>query len=416
MLEPSPHNGQKRLLRLAACEPIQLQAKQISPAEVLDTPGPLVGIVSSRLGHDPNLHRQVCQFLSRRMMDLRQRHARILVAAGSAIEKLAIRAAELFHIPVVRLIVGKEATSYATTETVLVDCVIQSNDALPRDAVLIGLADQIDAAYVRRGGKIDQALRRRLLALRDSSCRVAVLNELPTAGPELIQSGAIGWYLSDTDQAMESCVKGNTYQPIIDGDTRWMQSDGQWLIHCTRSCLGPWPGQTPKQHQDELLLGHSDGFANPTSRGPLETLMRIVRSGRLVAGAITSAQKYPVVCFSERSLVECLKQRSFRSHVSRWDGEPYGIAVQIDAAKRFGIKPVIYGEKEHRKQLTSEDKFRFQAKGKTHDWTLEREWRYNATIDLTRFAENEVRVFVPEKVEASQLCPIRNWLISVTTT
>ncbi|WP_144058191.1 hypothetical protein, partial [Novipirellula maiorica] len=98
-------NLEQRLHRLEICAAISLHASEIHPCDVLAAPDALVGITSSRLGRDPHLHRRVCQFLSRRMLDLRQSQSTLVVAAGSAIEPLAMRAAELFHVPIIRLVV-----------------------------------------------------------------------------------------------------------------------------------------------------------------------------------------------------------------------------------------------------------------------------------------------------------------------
>ena len=72
---------------------------------------------------------------------------RWLVANGSAIEPWARRASELFGIPITTLGINEPA-----------DIVIQAEVPPSRDAVIIAIADRIEAAYVRRRGMIEQCL------------------------------------------------------------------------------------------------------------------------------------------------------------------------------------------------------------------------------------------------------------------
>ncbi|WP_345324098.1 hypothetical protein [Novipirellula rosea] len=407
-------NLERRLHRLEVCAAISLHASEIHSCDSVATASTLVGITASRLGRDPYLHRWVCQFLSRRMLDLRHSESTLVVAAGSAIDPLATRAAELFHVPIIRLVVNPEDGSACDHSDV---CRIQSTEPLSRDAVLIGIADRVDAVYVRPGGKIETNLKARIAALRDTSTRVAVIADVPSAAPELIADGAIGWYLTRPERATSKTHDGVS---IVRGDhgtnndIAWTRSDGQWLTHTTRGCDGPWPGQTDHQYQDELLLNRiADSASRIPSSGPLLTLARIVRSGVIVANAITSSKKYPVVCFSEVPLADRLHKRKYRSHLGRWDDEPYGVAIRLDAAKQLGLKPVIYGDPKQRNQLAAEDQFRFQAKGKTFDWTREREWRSDRSVDLRELDLRDVRIFLPSAEEAAMLRPIADWEITL---
>ncbi|EMI22465.1 hypothetical protein RMSM_00614 [Rhodopirellula maiorica SM1] len=283
---------------------------------------------------------------------------------------------------------------------------------------MIGIADRVDAVYVRPGGKIDTQLRTRIVALRDPSTRVAVIADVPSAAVKLIDQGAIGWYLTrpdrETTKIVDHTAPGRP-ECGASNDTDWTRTDGQWLTHTTRGCGGPWPGQTEHQHQDELLLHHpsDDESRRSAGNGPLQTLARIVRSGVIVANAITSSKKYPVVCFSEVPLADRLRKRKFRPHLGRWDDEPYGIAIRLEAARRLGLKPVIYGDLKQRSQLAAEDQYRFQAKGKTFDWTREREWRSNRSVDLTQLDRRDVRIFLPSADEAKSLRPITDWQITL---
>ncbi len=148
----------------------------------------MIAVTSSRLGHDSGLHRHVCQFLTRCLLDCRQRNAALLVASGSAIETWATRAAELFAVPIVKLSVDSDDDH--------ADIVIGSNSGEPlsRDATIIALADRVDAVYVRRGGIVERCLRARVEDRCDASTRVAVSLTRQCAAPGLIAVGAIGWF------------------------------------------------------------------------------------------------------------------------------------------------------------------------------------------------------------------------------
>ncbi len=154
-----------------------------------------------------------------------------------------------------------------------------------------------------------------------------------------------------------------------------------------------------RQYQDALLLSE----ACDSERTPLDSLRRILRTGRLLASAITSARTWPVVCFSEAPLRELLDGRCFRPHLKRWDYEPYGVAIRKRIAVQLGIKPVIYGQPDQRQQFEDRDQFRFQATGNTYDWRREREWRSPQDVDLHRLEREDVRVFVPSAAEAGML-------------
>jgi len=344
--------------------------------------------VSSRLGRDPQLHSKACRFLSRSMLDARGRSVVAIAALGSAIEPWALRAAELFGVPVVKLAID-HFDEHA-------DLIIQNHDSHPlsRDALVIGLADRVDAVYVRPGGRIASALRQRVRQRADGTTRVAIIDEPKSAAAELIAAGAVGWYLSPTSRREEPKIDDST---ITDGnDVDWTHTSGVWLVHCTRSRPTEWPGETSRQYRDSILLGD----ANAADRQPIDALVRIIRSRRLVGSAVATSAADPVVCFSELPLVQLLTQRCFRPHLGRWDYEPFGVAIRRTAAEQSGVCPVIYGPATQRAALAQQDRFRFQAQGQTFDWRQEQEWRARGSIDLDQLATADVRVFAHQTSDA----------------
>ena len=181
------------------------------------------------------------------------------------------------------------------------------------------------------------------------------------------------------------------------------------MVHCTRACVGPWPGETKRQYQDAILLGEDECFL----RSPLETLCRIIRSGTILASAIVTSSKYPVVCWSAVPLLNLLERRCFRSHVQRWDYEPFGIAVRLEVAKQLGCQPVIYGQPRDRKKLRAGDRFRFQAVGKSIDWRSEQEWRMCGSLNLLALSEQDVRVFALDTADVRERLSQVSWPVTL---
>lgn len=380
----------------------------LSRSEPIESPHPLIAVTSSRLGHDSSLRRHVCQFLSRCLLDCRQRNAVLLVASGSAIEAWATRAAELFAVPVVRLSVDPNDD--------LADIVIGTarDEPLSRDATLIALADRVDAVYVRRGGTVERCLQARVEDRCDASTRVAVSLTRHCAASGLIAAGAIGWFHSSakSDRCKLFSTDGDDSRLEETRSDEWTRTDGQWLIHCTRQCDGAWPGETQRQYRDSILLGDESS----ASRGPLDALIRIVRSGQLVAGATATSKAHPVVCFSALPLKELLQRRCFRPQLGRWDYEPYGIAIRLSVAKRLGIQAVIYGDTKDRALLPAEDQFRFHPIGKTFDWREEREWRSCESVNLAAMNPDDIRVFAEDLSNARMRLQDCRWPVTLVAT
>ena len=172
----------ERIRRLRDVGPVALAR---SPPSIPS--GPLIAVTSSRLGRDASLHRHACKFLCRSLIDCRQRGGTLLIAAESAIAPWAIRAAELFAVPLLTLSVAPRQTSS--------DIVVSSTAGeISSDLVAIAIADRVDAVYVRRGGRIEHCLRSRIEDRADVSTRVAVSALGRCAAIRLIAAGGIGWF------------------------------------------------------------------------------------------------------------------------------------------------------------------------------------------------------------------------------
>ncbi|KAA5540957.1 hypothetical protein FYK55_18800 [Roseiconus nitratireducens] len=376
-----------------------------------------VAITSSHLGKSVSLHAEVCRYISRSVLQARHCGHVILIAAGSAVESWADRAAELFAVPSigVQVLAADERIDDRDTDSAKV--FVRMHRPIGRDAVVAALGDRVDCVLARPGGNIDASLRRRLKHGPPATTRVAihspnVASRAQVAARELMRRGAIGWYLSNTRSPLtdnrpadvggeidDTPTAVDSVSPaIVDPD--WACTDGRWLVHCTRGRQGPWPGQSEQQHRDSLLLADRDD-SGCLAGSPLDSLRRIARVRRLVGCALATNRRWPVVCFSERSLASLLSDRRYRPHLHRWDYEPYGVAIRTSAARRAGLRPVLYGDQGERATLAPSDQYRFQARGTTFDWTAEREWRMLGDLDLSRFSRDDVRLFVRHPQEAA---------------
>ncbi|EMI41861.1 hypothetical protein [Rhodopirellula sp. SWK7] len=351
----------------------------------------LVSVVCSRVGHDAKRHRTLSQQIAASLQQIKHDDAVLLIAGETAIEPWVAHAADVFHVPTLRIESIEE-----------------------RDRLVIALADRVDAVYVRPGGKVTKLLKNRA-AIQSGIVRIAidVGNSQRKLEWDLLGAGAVGRYLPDPQPdptAIDSSVGSSGHESAFASinSVDWSSH----LVHCTRSVSGPWPGQTWDQYRDDLLLADPQS----ASRDAIDALCRIIRKQRLVAGAITSRRDAPVVCLSEVPLPDLLARRTYRSHLHRWDYEPFGIAIRRDAATHLGVQPVIYGDHQTEKDLPPEDRYRFQSIGRTHDWTAEREWRSASDIDLSQLDADEVSVFVPDASAAARVASVNRpgWQIFVT--
>ncbi|MDV6032918.1 MAG: hypothetical protein F9B45_23100 [Phycisphaera sp. RhM] len=372
-----------------------------------------LALTSSHLGTSTRLHAEVCRYISRSMIEARQAGYVLLVAAGSAIESWAVRAADLFSVPVIGVFVNDSVTSNRSAGLQR-RIEVRGDRMLSRDWVVVALADRVDCVFIRRKGNVERSLRLRLGQEHRPTVRVAVHDgsvdkSAQRAARDLMGCGAVGWYcrrsatecVSDQWSCDSQCGASGRLSAAC-RSPQWATSRGQWLVHCTRVSQGPWPGQTERQHRDGLLLGDTT-LATIAKRTPLDSLQRIVRMRRMVGSAIASDRSWPVVCFSEESLERLLSRRSYRPHLHRWDYEPYGVAIRKSAAITAGAQPVVYGSAERRKTIAETDRFRFQSVGTTYDWTREREWRFAGDVDLDRFDRRDVRVFVADQTDVSRV-------------
>jgi len=356
---------------------------------------PWHSVVCSRLGKNLVARRAAISVTRKFIEAANRRGERTLIVRDTAAHPWSDRACELLGLAPLRITVDADAPTPWIPLEIATWC---------RDKLAIELADRIDATFVRPGGKIMQMLCDRLERDPALSVQVLVTNANDGAAKELIARGAIGYWLNferrPESPLAEEALK--TTQSSLNDDcvaaiNSLIEHPDQWLIHSTREQSGAWPGQSQQQFNDWLLL--SEPSIDPST--PLETLRRIVHEKRLIGSHRTTSSSSPVVCFSALPIMQWMARRKFRPHLSRWDAEPYGVAVSRIAAARLGVQSVIYGDKQKLASLDREDRWRFQSVGTTYDWQGEQEWRGAGVIDLSHFAKDEVIVFVKDTTETT---------------
>ncbi len=165
---------------------------------------------------------------------------------------------------------------------------------------------------------------------------------------------------------------------------------GEWLLHWTRSTLGPWPDQDEQEFNDELILG-----CQSSDRSAFATLLRIVNEGKLWASSEAIRGGYRVVSFTEVPLQEFRQRQTYRRHRRRYDFEPWGIAIRRDVLTSAGARPVIYGDEETWRTISDHDQPFYQNIGTSDGWIMdEREWRIAEHVHLKQLPLSAVVVFV----------------------
>ena len=302
-----------------------------------------------------------------------------------------------------------------------------------QDSFTIGLSDSVVALSVRTGGKIAQLLRNRLSApefpLGSVYIALSAHRLAGTAGGEhedWLSRGAVGWYILQYVQrpAVELLPCCQTIQPARQQlcaplPDRWhdlaADDDWQWLTHCTRGNAGPLPEESGPRFRQRLWLAGEQTHAHP-----LRTLMHICSERLLRGSSHITRTAQPSISFSSVPLLKLLSRRNYRSHLGRWDWEPYGVLVRQAALQQLGAHPVLYRPETEYAALPDEQKPYFQPTTPSNagvashavarnDWSAEREWRLLGDLLLWKLPGDAVLFFVRTQQEALQLSRCSAW-------
>jgi len=168
------------------------------------------------------------------------------------------------------------------------------------------------------------------------------------------------------------------------------------LFHYTRSCPGPWPGQSWAEYSESLVKNLPGA-----SHTGFDSLIRILQEKRIRGSRKLIRGAGAVVCFSECGPQEIEKLIEWRKGLLRWNFEPYGLAFAREALFKLGARPTIYGIEEAFEDLSEELKHLFQfQRSYGKQWAAEKEWRIKGDLCLADLDDQDIVVIVPTLKEA----------------
>ena len=193
-------------------------------------------------------------------------------------------------------------------------------------------------------------------------------------------------------------------------------TDWPYLTHWTRTVAGPWPGETAQSYYDDLCCPPEDqSVCDSYPRSARLTVRRIV-SERLLRGSdFRIREGRSVVAFTAQPPADALARMRYRRRFQHWNLEPYGLAIRRDRLQQLGASPVHYlGSEAMDVAATDVALVQGGATGKV-DWSVEEEWRYVGSLDLTAIQADQAVVLVRNHEDAALLEPVSPWPVRVLT-
>ena len=305
--------------------------------------------------------------------------------------------------------------------------------------LLIGIAQSAFLLSVRNSGNVFKAAKHRLENKTNeaSTTKLLINKSLTPAKVEksLLEKGAAAWLLlgencdseTKTENPQPSSVLPtkpsqhsqpnftHQFEPSSSPEAKILSIDeiktDQFLLHWTRRRNGPWPDQSSDQFLDDLIFQSSRSNHNQ-----IASLCRILATRTILGSSDITRDRRQVVCFSNVGVDQLPQKRTFRSHLSRWDFELYGIAIDKELLIELGAKPVIYGSDSVWDELTDADRPWFQvekSQSGTVDWQSEKEWRILGDLKLDQIPLDQAFLFVPREADAAVAAKLSHWPIVI---
>jgi hypothetical protein len=270
-----------------------------------------------------------------------------------------------------------------------------------RDHLVAASASLIFAADPRPGGNVERILR--IAAKRHVPVETLPAEVGPASRPRgkpphtVIDPGAER--LNDTRPQGSATALRPVSVPTPETDLPVAENcvaACSYLVHYTRSCPGPWPGQTVAQYC-RSLVDEDPGAAHTA----FDALFRILQERMIRASRRLTRGDSAVVCFTELFPRELRRLSAWRPGLLRRSFEPYGVALKKEPLFTLGARPVIYAVDATFEDLNGELRHLFQLQT-THgtNWAEEKEWRIRGDLHLATIDPRDMFAIVTTAEEA----------------
>lgn len=268
-----------------------------------------------------------------------------------------------------------------------------------RDRLVAAVAEQFFVLAVRREGNLFRVLSDELKTHSKPTWVFCSAQESPETEGNRALLRTFSHCARVWLEKVSSPTHGHRFEPLHDAPHDLLFEETAFLYHYTRSCPGPWPGQSRCAWAEDLLKNRP--WADHTA---LDTLWRILFERRLRASGRLIRHGLPVVSWTRVPPLNLSRLTRWNPALIRWTFEPYGVAVQKDVLKRLGAKPVIYASDTDFAKIAPKDRFRFQLHRPGQvSWKAEKEWRLPRDLLLETLDPDAWWAFVPTAEEARQL-------------
>jgi hypothetical protein len=182
-----------------------------------------------------------------------------------------------------------------------------------------------------------------------------------------------------------------------------------YIVHYTRSCPGPWPGQSWAEYCESLV----EDLPGASHTG-FDTLIRILKEQRIRGSEKLIRGAHAIVCFTECGPQEVQKIMEWRKGLIRWSFEPYGVAFARESLFKLGARPTIYAIEEAFEDLSNDLKHLFQFQ-RSHgkQWTAEKEWRMKGDLCFADLDDRDIVVIVSTVREAETVRDSFNYNVAL---
>lgn len=370
--------------------------------------GKYTSLCSSRLGHRLHSDPHIANAIRNYVLAIKDHHW-VLTANKTTLHEPLTRGCQLFQIPRIDLQPFPKRISASWLKHSLRSCQPHSipiwfdPDATSGDELLFSLCDELRVLSIRPKGQIERLVDHFCARAAGPQIWSLVDGKVPGAAKKTPNRSQriISWHLlpPQTGPLTEGLFNQRAgVQPAIKQLGDWQF---EFLSHWTRSPPRRWPDQNQMSQFDPLFFSGTQSFS------PLATLLRILTTRKLLSNGDLVSQKQRVICFTEVPLRDFPSRRIYRSHLSRWDFEPWGISIRKSTLTRLKARPVTYHSKNPK--IPASPHYDRAVLRHSADWKMEREWRVMGDIDLNRIGRQDAVIFVPDVAAAKTLAPYSQW-------